>query len=239
MRPVPARSIDPGRMRASGSPAGFCDDGVVQGFGELYSDVIPINRRFYSAYGKSIFDLFLALLLLIPVIIVCATAGLVIYIQDGGPVLFRQTRVGRNGREFRIWKLRTMRTTENNRSIATGVGDCRITPVGRFLRKYRLDEFPQILNIICGDMSFVGPRPEQPDLANSLSAVLPDFRVRTIVEQGLTGWAQVNSGYAANMEEFRNKIVYDLEYIRKRGFLFDLWILFLSVRVVITGKGAR
>jgi sugar transferase (PEP-CTERM system associated) len=161
-------------------------------------------------------------------------AALAVKLQDGGPVLYRQARVTRDGRVFRIMKLRTMRV-DAERFGATWAAerDPRITRVGNFLRRTRLDELPQLFNVLRGDMSIVGPRPERPEFTEELAAKLPLYHERHRMRAGLTGWAQVNYPYGASLDDARSKLSYDLYYVKNFGVLFDLLILMQTLRVVL------
>ena len=172
-----------------------------------------------------------------PVMLVVAVA---IWIESGRPILFVQNRVGRNGVPFRMFKFRSM----SNRSEASEArwatdDDHRITRVGRFIRKYRFDELPQIFNVLRGDMSLVGPRPEQPYFCQMLGRQVQYFAERHSVRPGITGWAQVNYGYGATVDESKTKLEYDLFYLKHMSLLLDLVILFSSISVVLSGKGAK
>jgi sugar transferase (PEP-CTERM system associated) len=161
-------------------------------------------------------------------------AALAVKLQDGGPVLYRQARVTRDGRVFRIMKLRTMRV-DAERFGATWAAerDPRITRVGNFLRRTRLDELPQLFNVLRGDMSIVGPRPERPEFTEELAQKLPLYHERHRMRAGLTGWAQVNYPYGASLDDARSKLSYDLYYVKNFGVLFDLLILMQTLRVVL------
>jgi sugar transferase (PEP-CTERM system associated) len=167
-------------------------------------------------------------------------AALAINLADGGPVLYRQARVTRGGRVFRILKLRTMRPDAERDGIAWAApADARVTRVGKLLRRTRLDEVPQLLNILAGDMSFVGPRPERPEFVADLIARLPLYAERHVVKAGLTGWAQVNYPYGASLDDARSKLSYDLYYVKNVSVLFDLLIILQTIRVVLWPDGAR
>jgi sugar transferase (PEP-CTERM system associated) len=161
-------------------------------------------------------------------------ATLAVKLQDGGPALYRQARVTRDGRVFRIMKLRTMRV-DAERFGATWAAerDPRITRVGHFLRRTRLDELPQLFNVLRGDMSIVGPRPERPEFTQELARKLPLYEERHRMRAGLTGWAQVNYPYGASLDDARSKLSYDLYYVKNFGVLFDLLILMQTLRVVL------
>jgi len=158
-------------------------------------------------------------------------------IQDKGPVLFKQVRLGLNGKKFTLYKFRTMVTdAEKNGFKWTEKNDPRITKIGRIIRKYRIDELPQLINILSGDMSLVGPRPEVPFFYDEFEKYIHGFKQRLLIKPGLTGWAQVNGGYDLKPEE---KIAFDLEYIKKQSLLFDIKVILSTVIVIIAKKGAH
>ncbi|HEY3099876.1 MAG TPA: sugar transferase [Methylomirabilota bacterium] len=175
-----------------------------------------------------------ALLVTAPVI---ALIALVIKLESRGPVFFIQERIGLGGRPFRLIKFRTMRQAERG---ADGIWQrdnaSRVTRFGAVLRRYRLDELPQCVNILRGDMSLVGPRPEMASNVATFSAVIPFYNLRHEVRPGLTGWAQVRAGYSMSTEEVTRKLCYDLYYIKHLSLRFDLWILFDTVKFVLSGK---
>ena len=186
-----------------------------------------------------------------PVMVVVA---LLIRLTSPGPVLFMQTRVGldrRNpadtsngrrhldlgGRPFRIYKFRTMYVQQKTEQVWARPDDPRITPVGRVLRKYRLDELPQLLNVLRGDMNIVGPRPEQPGIVTDLQQQITSYQLRHKVRPGITGWAQINHHYDRSIEDVRRKVSLDLEYIGRQSFTEDLKIMLRTVPVVVLRKG--
>lgn len=186
---------------------------------------------------KRAFDVILSmisiLILLIPMIII----GVVVRLDSPGPALFKQERLGLKGKPFMIYKFRSMRMdAEKEGPRWADKDDDRCTRVGRFLRKSRLDELPQLLNILKGDMSLVGPRPERGYFYEKFSEYIPDFRKRLQVQPGLTGLAQVNGGYDLGPEE---KLKYDLEYIKKRSIGLDCLCIIKTIRLVFTHEGAR
>ncbi len=169
-------------------------------------------------------------------------AAIAVRMEDGGPALYRQARVTRGGRVFRILKLRTMRVdAEQHGAVWASAGDPRVTRFGAFLRRSRIDELPQLINILKGDMSFVGPRPERPEFVVDLAARLPLYAERHTVRAGLTGWAQVNYPYGASLDDARSKLSYDLYYVKNFSVLFDLLIILQTLRVVLWpgAAGAR
>ena len=193
---------------------------------------------------KHFADFMLALAMLPLALPVMAACALAIRLRDGSPVLFRQKRVGRAGREFTVTKFRTMRLVTdldpNDREAAmTGDGDVRITSTGAFLRRSRLDELPQLWNILRGEMSFIGPRPEAQVLSSWYTSEIPFYRYRHVVRPGISGWAQVNQGHVAQVDEVHLKLQYDFFYIKYFSPWLDLLILFRTMKTVLTGWGAR
>lgn len=195
----------------------------------------------YQKMKRSI-DVCLAVMiapLLIPVIALCAVA---IKCDSRGPVFFRQRRMGFRGREFHVLKLRTMSEgcDGGDRLLSiTHTGDKRITKVGAFLRRTRLDELPQVFNILRGDMSWIGPRPEAMSLSGWYEREIPFYRYRHIVRPGITGWAQVNQGHVAEVDQVREKLQYDFYYIKNLSYWLDLVISLRTVKVIILGIGAK
>jgi lipopolysaccharide/colanic/teichoic acid biosynthesis glycosyltransferase/uncharacterized membrane protein (UPF0136 family) len=186
---------------------------------------------------KRFFDI-CAVLITLPITVpVALLAALFIYSQDRGPVLFIQIRRGYSDRRFRMYKLRTMYLGTGGGS--TGVKDRRIIPGCRLIRKLRIDELPQIINILRGDMSLIGPRPVAEYVARSSEVVEPKYALRSLVLPGITGWAQVATGYAGNTEEEIEKLSYDLYYIKHLSLDLDLLILFRTTKTVLFGIGAR
>jgi lipopolysaccharide/colanic/teichoic acid biosynthesis glycosyltransferase len=161
--------------------------------------------------------------------------------DDGRLVSYRQERVGLGGRRFRLLKLRSMRqdAEADGRPVWAAAEDDRITRVGRFIRCTRIDELPQLFNVLRGEMSMVGPRPERPHFVDQLGAIIPSYHERHTVLPGITGWAQINYPYGASIEDARQKLRYDLDYIANRRLLLDLKILVATVAVVLWRKGAR
>ena len=190
---------------------------------------------------KRLTDIFLSTLLIILLSPVMLAAAAAVKLSSPGPIIFRQRRLTAGGKVFTMYKFRTMRVDAEHASgpVWAEENDPRVTPIGRFLRISHLDELPQLLNVLTGDMSFVGPRPERPELVEKLEAEFPGFKKRLTVKGGITGLAQVSEGYAADMQSYRKKLSYDLMYVKKRSLLLDLGILLKTVLVVITGMGAR
>ena len=189
---------------------------------------------------KRVLDVAVALILLIMFTPFLVTAALAIKLDDGGPILYSQERITRNDKPFRIYKLRTMRTdAEKAGAVWAAQRDPRITRVGNFLRQSRIDEMPQLFNVLRGDMSLVGPRPERPKFVEELAEHLPLYRERHMVKAGLTGWAQINYPYGASIEDARSKLSYDLFYVKNFSIMFDLLIILQTLRVVLWPSGAR
>jgi sugar transferase (PEP-CTERM system associated) len=189
---------------------------------------------------KRAFDLLASLLVLVLSLPLLLAAMLAIRWEGPGPVFYRQQRVTLEGRHFWILKLRTMRTdAEAQGAVWAAAGDNRITRVGAFLRRARIDELPQLLNVLAGDMSFVGPRPERPVFVEELARQIPLYHERHAVKAGLTGWAQVNYPYGASVDDARSKLSYDLYYVKNFSILFDLVILLQTLRVVLWPSGVR
>jgi len=206
----------------------------------LREPFLGLTRDNYYIKVKRILDVMIAVIGLILAIPVLAIVALAIKLDSKGPVLYRQDRVGLNERIFRLIKLRSMR--EDAESTAPKWADkCdpRVTRVGRFIRKFRIDEIPQLWNVIRGDMSIVGPRPERPEFVNQLKSCIPYYSLRHTVKPGMTGWAQVNYRYAASIDETVEKLQYDLFYIKHLSFILDLRIMLKTIRVLICGIGAR
>jgi len=187
---------------------------------------------------KRLLDAVLALSLLVLSSPVMLLAAIAIRLRGDGPVLYVQTRVGRYGRPFRMLKLRTMRVdAEDGAARWAETGDPRRTAVGRLLRRTRLDELPQLWNVLVGDMSFVGPRPERPEFVSELERAIPYYAWRHVVRPGLTGWAQITYGYGASIEDARRKLEYDLYYIRHYSVGTDVFIVLRTVSAAL--RGAR
>ncbi|MDI7262023.1 MAG: TIGR03013 family PEP-CTERM/XrtA system glycosyltransferase, partial [Thermodesulfobacteriota bacterium] len=179
----------------------------------------------------------IGLALLSPLILI---VSILIKIDSRGAVFYKQERVGENGKVFKLLKFRSMvQNAEANGPVWAIEDDARITRIGRWIRKWRLDEIPQMLNVLNGDMSFVGPRPERPFFVEQLKKEIPYYDQRFSVKPGITGWAQIKYRYGASKEDALEKLKYDLYYIKNLSPLFDLMIIFETVKVVLFGKGAR
>ena len=199
------------------------------GFG--FSDIIRFCKRFLDI----LFSL-IGILVTLPILPFIALA---IKIESPGEVLFSQVRVGENGREFNIYKFRSMCCDAEvfSGAVWAGENDCRVTKVGNFLRKTRLDEIPQLINVFKGDMAFVGPRPERPEFIVNLEKEIPYYSKRHVLKPGVTGWAQVCYPYGASVEDSLMKLKYDLYYVKNFSIFLDLKIILKTVKVVLFGQG--
>ena len=192
---------------------------------------------FYRRIGKRAMDIVLAAGGLVVLAPLCLAIGLAVRLESAGPAIYRQERLGLNGREFMIWKFRSMYPdAETEGPVWAEKDDGRVTRIGRHLRKSRLDELPQLINILRGDMTIVGPRPERHFFYDEFEKDIPDFRVRLRVKPGLTGLAQVSGGYDISPAR---KLAYDKEYMKRISFWRDFRIICRTVRVIFTGEGAR
>lgn len=199
------------------------------------------QSSFLGDWVKRLFDIGVSLILLVgasPVILLTAVA---IRLESRGPILYRQVRVGENDREFEVLKFRSMRIDAEKDGQAQWAqkNDPRVTRVGNIIRRYRIDEIPQIYNILRGEMSFVGPRPERPDFVRELEARFPYYADRHRVPPGLTGWAQISYPYGSSAEDAFEKLQFDLYYVKNRNLFLDLVILLQTAEVVLWGRGAR
>ena len=189
---------------------------------------------------KRLLDIFaasLGILLLLPLGLIVAA---LIRLDSRGPIFYRQTRVGLHGQPYVMWKFRSMTQDAESEGVRwAALGDPRVTRVGRWLRKWRIDELPQLVNVLKGEMSLVGPRPERPVFVQELRGYIPFYDVRHTVRPGITGWAQIRFGYTASADDTHVKLQYDLYYVKNLSFFLDLRILFETIRVVVAGEGAR
>jgi sugar transferase (PEP-CTERM system associated) len=205
----------------------------------IFGDGFRLTQRHW--FQRRIISTVLALILSIITLPLIPIIALLIKLGSPGPLLYRQKRMGLRGCVFDCFKFRTMRPDAEADSGPTWASDedPRITAVGRFLRRSRLDEIPQIWNVLRGDMAFVGPRPERPEFVMRLSEQIPYYNVRHVVRPGITGWAQINYGYGATVEDAKEKLCFDLYYIRNISVMLDLLIVFYTIRAVILGRGVR
>ena len=189
---------------------------------------------------KRLFSLMLSSLAIIITSPIMLLAALAVRLDSRGPVIFRQKRVGEQGRLFTVFKFRSMYEGSDKKALTPAEhGDARVTRVGKWLRRTRVDELPQLFNIMKGDMAFVGPRPFVPEQEEECAAKIPFYRERWLVKPGATGWAQINRGYNVTLEDNREKLAYDLFYIKNVSFGLDLFIMFSTIKILLLGRGGR
>lgn len=206
---------------------------------EFQTAAATINAPDIAAFKRAL-DIGLSLGLVVFLAPLLLMTAIAVKLESKGPVLYRQKRVGYGGQVFEVFKFRSMIVdAEANGPQYAAVKDKRITRVGRFIRKFRIDEIPQTINVLRGEMSFVGPRPERPEFVLELEQEIPLYHCRHLVKPGITGWAQVKYEYAASVEGARNKLRYDLYYIRHFSPALDLMIVLMTVRVALFGLGSR
>ncbi len=203
-----------------------------------FAEELTVSRT--RRVAKRIFDILVASTLLVCAAPFLLLVMLAIKLDSKGPLFYRQERVGLNGKSYWLWKFRSMRTdAEKDGAVWARANDDRVTRVGRFIRKTRIDEIPQVFNVLMGDMSFVGPRPERPVFVEQLKQQIPFYGLREAVKPGLTGWAQIRYPYGASVEDARNKLEFDLYYVKNGSLFLDMSIIFHTVRHVLLARGAR
>ena len=190
---------------------------------------------------KRIFDIVVSAATLALTLPLLAVTALLVKLADGGPILYSQERVGLFGKPFTLYKFRSMRVDAEPDGAPqwAAKGDARVTPIGAVIRKVRIDELPQLFNVLKGDMSFIGPRPERPYFVEQLAPQIPFYGERHAVKPGITGWAQINHPYGASLQDARGKLAFDLYYVKNHSLMLDLVILIQTVRVVLLPSGAR
>jgi sugar transferase (PEP-CTERM system associated) len=197
------------------------------------------SSRFMDAVKRT-FDIAVSISILAITLPLLVAAAIAVRLEDGGPILYRQERVGRFGRTFTLYKFRSMGVdAEKDGQQWATVRDPRVTRVGAIIRKLRIDELPQIICVLRGDMSFIGPRPERPFFVEQLSSAIPFYAERHCVKPGISGWAQINYPYGASLEDARQKLAYDLYYVKNRSLFLDFLILIQTIRVIVWPEGAR
>ncbi|MEP7062468.1 MAG: TIGR03013 family XrtA/PEP-CTERM system glycosyltransferase [Betaproteobacteria bacterium] len=199
------------------------------------------RQGFLRALVKRVFDVVVSLAVFVVALPIMVLAVIAIALEDGFPVLYRQERIGEAGRVFQVIKFRSMRQNaehDGKPRWATS-NDDRVTRVGRVMRKLRIDELPQLINVLKGDMSLVGPRPERPFFVDKLTREVPFYAARHSVKPGVTGWAQIRYRYGASVDDSMQKLQYDLYYVKNHTLFLDMLVLFETIGVVITGKGAQ
>lgn len=205
----------------------------------VYSDGFQLTSRRNAA--KRMFDVAVSLILLLLTLPVTLLTALLIFLESGSPIFYRQERVGECGQVFKVLKFRSMRHDAEKEGTPQWAkkNDDRVTRIGKVIRSLRIDELPQIINVLRGDMSFVGPRPERPYFVEQLAGEIPHFLNRHTVKPGITGWAQIRYPYGSSVEDALQKLQYDLYYVKNHSLFLDLIILLQTVQVVLFGKGAR
>ena len=201
------------------------------------------KRGAFSQFLSRLFDITVSLTLLILMMPVLLITAVLIFIESGfkGPIFYTQTRVGLNGKQFKLLKFRSMIVDAEKEGSPQWAksNDARVTRIGKFIRKVRIDELPQVINIFNGDMSIVGPRPERPEFVAELEQKIPFYSARHRVKPGLAGWAQLKYPYGATEEDSYNKLEFDLYYVKNQSLIMDMLVLLQTVEVVVLGKGAR
>jgi UDP-GalNAc:undecaprenyl-phosphate GalNAc-1-phosphate transferase len=201
---------------------------------------IAFQRNQIYVLVKQVMDQILVLVTLPLWMLIALVAGIAIRLESPGPVLFSQLRIGKRGRPFRIYKFRSMRYDSEKDGVSFAKeGDDRITRVGAVIRKFRIDEIPQFWNVLRGDMSLIGPRPEQVPFVEQFEKSIPYYQLRHIVRPGITGWAQVTRGYAASEAQTADKLAADLYYVKRLSFSLDFLIMIKTLWTILTGFGAR
>ena len=190
---------------------------------------------------QNVYSWVLGVILLVITLPLMAVVAVLVRLTSPGPILFRQKRVGLNGSVFQVFKFRSM---HNNAEARTGAvwatrDDPRVTPLGKWLRRLRLDELPQLFNVVRGEMSLVGPRPERPEFVEILQEKIPYYAQRNCVKPGITGWAQINYKYGETIEDSLIKFEYDLYYIKNMAVSLDLYIMFHTAKIMLLGRGAQ
>ena len=199
------------------------------------------NQGFYRTAVKRAFDILCSLILIAVTAPIMLITALAIWLESRGPIFYRQERVGANSRNFDVVKFRSMRTDaeKDGKPVWATARDNRVTRIGNIIRKLRIDELPQLFNVLEGEMSLVGPRPERPYFVEQLTKEIPYYAVRHSIKPGVTGWAQVKYQYGSTIEDSQEKLQYDLYYVKNHSLFLDFVILFETIGVVLTGKGAR
>jgi sugar transferase (PEP-CTERM system associated) len=199
-----------------------------------------VRKGLYTVLAKRLLDVVaavLGLILSLPIIII---STLLVKLDSKGPAFYKQKRVGQNGRVFVLCKFRSMyQGAEQNGAVWASSNDDRVTRFGRLLRKFRIDELPQLWNVLRGDMSVVGPRPERPEFVDKLAKEIPYYSLRHVIKPGITGWAQINYRYGASTHDAIEKLKYELFYIKNMSLLLDIYIMIRTIRVVLFREGAR
>lgn len=236
------------RLRALRVPVWSTPHFVECALGQVDLAALPHDWRPREACAEGVasaairrgLDVVIALAILLLTLPVMALTVIAIRLESPGPILYRQQRLGLHGRVFTVFKFRSMRVdAEAGGAVWARPNDPRVTRVGRFIRHVRIDELPQLINVLRGEMAIVGPRPERPEFVARLAEAIPHYEARMLVKPGITGWAQVNCPYGASVDDARLKLSYDLYYVCRRNVFLDLLILIATVRVVLFQEGSR
>lgn len=236
-------------MKLSGVEVKSYFDYMIENEGKIEVEFIT-EEWLLQAYGfkilrsqiqnniKRLFDIIMAIIIGVIALPVMAIAAIIVHFESPGPIIYSQDRVGENGKEFKVHKFRSMRNdAEKDGAKWAQVNDPRVTKFGNFMRKTRIDELPQLINVLRGEMSFIGPRPERMIFIKELEKEIPYYNLRHMVKPGLTGWAQVMYPYGASVEDARRKLEYDLYYIKDHSLYLDMMIMFMTFKTVVFGKG--
>jgi len=200
-------------------------------------NVIELDKRKFEQI-KRLIDVVLAVLFFLPFALLAPFAAMAIKLTSRGNVFYKQKRLGKNGKIFEIIKFRSMaKDAEKDGAKWAQIRDKRVTAVGKFLRKTRLDELPQILSVLKGDLSFIGPRPERPEFVDELSQKIPHYSMRHIVKPGLSGWAQINFPYGSSVNDSMQKLQYDLYYVKNRSLILEAIIILKTIMTVLKIEG--
>ena len=206
---------------------------------DIFMNNFYIPKYSYQQRIKTLTEIILSIILitlLSPVLIIC---GFLIWITDRGPVFYSQIRVGKKGQHFRIWKLRSMHVNAEKNGIKwSTINDERITFIGKIIRTTRIDELPQLFSVIKGDMSLIGPRPERPEIEDTLKYQISNYKIRHTIKPGISGWAQVNYPYGASIEDSKNKLSYDLFYVKNMSIFLDLLIFIKTIKTILNLKNS-
>lgn len=209
--------------------------------GQPFMEILPERLSFWQKVVKVFIDYFISIVVLLAGLPLWLVLALLIKLESKGPVFYRQERLGKGCKSFKVFKFRSMNNDAEKKSgpVWAGKNDPRVTRIGRFLRKSRIDEIPQMINVLKGEMSVIGPRPERPVFVDELKKMYPFYQKRLTIKPGLTGWAQVKLEYDTNMESVAKKLRYDFFYIENQSIFLDLEILVRTLKVVLTGAGAH
>jgi len=206
---------------------------------DIFMNNFYIPKYSYQQRIKILTEIVLSIILitlLSPVLIIC---GFLIWITDQGPIFYSQIRVGKKGKHFRIWKLRSMHVNAEKNGIKwSTINDERITFIGKIIRRTRIDELPQLFSVIKGDMSLIGPRPERPEIEDTLNNQMRNYKIRQTIKPGISGWAQVNYPYGASIEDSKNKLSYDLFYVKNMSIFLDLLIFIKTIKTILNLKNS-